>query len=270
MRVNISKSVVRNMKSWSLCGLFVLLMFSCRTYDKVVYFQNDIPSGEPVRITNTVKIQAGDFLSIVVFAEDIESAKQFNFQTDLVSVGGQVGGYTQGAPAIVGYSVSTDGYVNLPVIGEVMLEGLTVEEARIRLTSNYANYLLNPVVNIQIKNFLVTILGDVKTPGTYQVPNERMTIIQALGLAGDLNITANRKNLLLIRETNGIKTTYRVDMTKSDFLFSPVFYLKQNDILYIEPNITKRVQNTILSSNLTGVIISAISISISIFALARF
>jgi polysaccharide export outer membrane protein len=271
MIVNISISIqtMKKMERWSLYCLFILLMFSCKTYDKVVYFQNDIPAGEQGTVLNNVKIQVGDFLSIVVFADDVEGAKQFNFPLDLVTVGGQIGGYTQGAPVTVGYSVDSHGNVNLPVIGKVKLQGLTLEEARILLTTYYENYLLNPVVNIQIRNFMVTILGDVKDPGTYQVPNERMTLVQLFGVAGDLNVTANRKNVLVLREVDGVKTSYRIDLTKTDLFSSPVFYLKQNDVVYVEPNFTKRLQNTVLASNLFGVIVSAISVTISILAFAR-
>jgi polysaccharide export outer membrane protein len=249
---------------------FLSALLSCKTYDKVVYFQGEMNQEKNEVAQNAIKIQPGDFLSIVVLAEDIETARDFNFPSDLITVGGQVGGYTQGNPTTIGYAVDSDGNVSLPVIGKVNLQGLTLNEAGKHLLGYYEQHLLNPVVNIQIKNFLITVLGDVTRPGTYQVPNERMTILQALGVAGDLNITANRKNILVVREIEGVKTTYRVDITRSDLLFSPVFYLRQNDVIYVEPNATKRVQSTLLSSNVAGLILSTISISLSILAFTRF
>lgn len=249
---------------------FLSALFSCKTYDKVVYFQDENVQEKKEVPQNLIKIQSGDFLSIIVMAEDIETAKDFNFPRDLISSGGQIGGFTQGAPTSIGYAVDAEGNVSLPIIGKVKLKGLTITEAANHLLGYYEKHLLNPVVNIQIKNFFITVLGDVVSPGTYQVPNERMTILQAVGLAGDLNITANRKNVLLVREIDGIKTTHRLDISSHEVLFSPVFYLRQNDVIYIEPNATKRWQSTLLASNLAGVILSTISISLSVIAVTRF
>ena len=105
----------------------------------------------------------------------------------------------------------------------------------------------DPKVRIQIQNFKITILGDVKNPGTIEVPNEKITLIEAIGIAGDLNITAKRKNILLLRDENGIKKQYRIDLTNNNFINSPVYYLTQNDVIYIEAN-----QAKINSSNVTG------------------
>ena len=99
-------------------------------------------------------------------------------------------------------------------------------------------------LQIQILNYKVSVLGDVKLPGTYKIPNERITLLEALGLAGDLNITGNRKNVLVIRDDNGTKTEYRIDLTKKDFLASPAYYLTQNDGVYVEPSRAARSNST--------------------------
>lgn len=127
-------------------------------------------------------------------------------------------------------------------------------------------YLKNPIVNIQILNFKITILGDVDKPGTYKIPNERMTILEALGLSGDNNITAYRKNLLVIRDNDGKKEQYRIDLTDSESIFlSPAYYLEQNDVIYVEPNMSKRSSGAFWRTSgaifisIVGVVISTIN-----------
>ena len=122
------------------------------------------------------------------------------------------------------------------------------------LKDKLKDYLQNPVISIQIQNFRVTILGEVRNPGTFTIPNEKISIIEALGLAGDLTINAVRKNVKVIREENNIKKEYLIDLTKKDFILSPVFYLNQNDIVYIEPNRAKI--NSSMVSSAAGVFIS--------------
>jgi polysaccharide export outer membrane protein len=106
-------------------------------------------------------------------------------------------------------------------------------------------YIKNPVVNIQIQNYKVTVLGDVRNPGTFKIPNERMTILEAIGLAGDLRMTGNRRNVLVIRDVNGVKTEYRLDLTSKAVFSSPAYYLTQNDVVYVEPNTTAQSESTL-------------------------
>jgi polysaccharide export outer membrane protein len=179
-------------------------------------------------------------------------------------------GFLQGAPASQGYLVDKEGFVNLPIIGPIKVAGLTRFEATEILKTVYQNYLTNPVVQIGIKNFKITVLGDVRSPGTYQIPNERMTIFEAIGLAGDLNITGNRQNILVVRDRDGIKKEYRLNFTDKNILNSPVYYLEQNDVIYVEPNFTGRTRGTILSTNIVSLLVSAVGISISIYTLTRF
>jgi polysaccharide export outer membrane protein len=129
-------------------------------------------------------------------------------------------------------------------------------------------YLENPVVHIRILNFKVTVLGDVKKPGTFNVPNERITLLEALGVAGDLNITGVRDNVLVLRNENGKSVQYRVDLTQASLLESPVYYLKQNDVVYIEPNAAARFSSTLLK-NSSSVSIPLISVILTAFLLFK-
>lgn len=127
-------------------------------------------------------------------------------------------------------------------------------------------YLKDPTVQIQIQNFKVTVLGDVKAPGTFKIPNERITVLEAIGLAGDLKMTGVRKNVLVIRDSSGIKQEFRIDLTKKDVFQSPVYYLKQNDVIYVQPNAAGRSEGTVWKT--TGTIfISLTSLVVTTLAL---
>ncbi|WP_430405535.1 polysaccharide biosynthesis/export family protein [Fluviicola sp.] len=125
-------------------------------------------------------------------------------------------------------------------------------------------YLKNPTVQIQIQNFKITVLGDVKNPGTFKIPNERITLIEAIGLSGDMKMSGVRKNVLVIRDSCGIKREYRVDMTKKELFSSPAYYLKQNDVVYVEPNVAARSEGTLWKTtgaifiSLTSLVITTI------------
>lgn len=135
------------------------------------------------------------------------------------------------------------------------------------LTQKLSEYLKNPIVNIRLKNFKITVLGEVKMPGTYLIANERITLLEAIGLAGDLNIQAKRSKIKLIREQQGKRTLTTFDLTSKDLFNSPYFYLAQNDVVYVEPNKTK-MNSSVVGPN-SGIIISSISTLISLIAILR-
>lgn len=222
----------------------------------MVYFQGD----EAFKKTNesyTPTLKADDYISVIVTADEPETAKPFNFpQEDLgqrnMMMGG--GGMQLGMPIMNAYLIDEEGYIDLPVLGRVQAEGLTRRELRDFLLPQYKEYLDNPILNIKIMNFRVSILGDVRQPGVKIVPNERISIIEVIALAGDLNPTAERKNILVVRERQGERHEYRIDLTGKDFVNSPVYYLEQNDIVYVEPNLAARTQGTFWRTTLPTVI----------------
>lgn len=221
--------------------LLVLIVTSCAPRKEIVYFQTgDIDSLGQVNKNFTPVFKTDDLLSIKVLADDPELAAQFNLPDG--GLRGVNQGYLSGNAVVSGYLVDENGFINMPIIGQVNVLGITRVEAAAHIASLIEKYLKNPVVHIQIENFKVTILGDVGRPGTFRIPNERITLIEAIGLAGDLRITGMRNNILVIRDRNGVKSEYRVDLTAKDFLNSPVYYLEQNDVVYVEPNTTSRTQ----------------------------
>ena len=133
------------------------------------------------------------------------------------------------------------------------------------------DYIKNPIVNIRTVNFKVTVLGEVNRPGSFTIPNDRITILEALGLAGDMTIQAERRNVLVIREENGKKTYNRVNMTSEEVFNSPVYYLTQNDVIYVEPN-NSRVKSSTVGPNVTatlGVISTLVTAAALVISLTR-
>ncbi len=248
-----------------LLGVFVfsLQLSSCKTREKLVYFQTKSDS-LIVQSNFSPVLQVDDFLSIQVTSVDPETVVAFNLPNELSQTAQN--GYLQGMPAGKGYLIDADGTVNLPVIGVFTLAGLTRKEATIQLQKKMEEFTKQPIVHIQILNFKITVLGDVRSPGTYKIPNERITILEAIGLAGDLNTTGERKNVLVIREEAGKKVEYRLDLTNTAVFGSPVYYLNQNDVIYVEPNFTARSTSSFIRAtgsiflSLTSLIITTITL----------
>lgn len=225
-----------------LIFMFLLAVSGCKTKEKLLYFQQGSLSEASKNAHFTPVFKVDDFLAIVVTGDDPEAALPFNMPPEIRQV---QAGYNTGNPALNGYLIDAEGMVNLPVLGAIKLGGLNRMEATKMLTERLQSYVKNPVVNIQIQNFKITVLGDVKTPGTYRIPNERITVLEAIGLAGDLRMTGNRKVVSVIRDEDGNKTEYLLDLTTKDVFSSPAYYLTQNDVVYVQPNGTARSESTL-------------------------
>lgn len=226
-----------------LSVLALLELSSCKTREKLVYFQGSTSDSTIGQSNYTPVLKTDDFLSVLVTSDDPEAAVPFNFPA--TTQPNMNNGYMVGNPSTIGYLIDTNGEIKLPIIGNVKVVGLNRMEATQLIESKLQEYITNPVVNIQIQNYKVTVLGDVKSPGTFKIPNERMTVLEAIGLAGDLKMTGSRKNVLVIRDVNGKKTEYRLDLTSKDVFSSPAYYLTQNDVVYVEPNATARSESTL-------------------------
>ncbi|KJD36041.1 sugar transporter [Tamlana sedimentorum] len=217
-----------NFKQFLLSLFIVFSITSCVTKQEIVYFQN-AKDFETMVDTDTfeAKLKIGDIISVYISTLNPTLAQPYN----LVMATGAAG-------EMVTYIIDVDGNIDYPVLGKIKLVGLTVEEAKELFKKKFkdGNLLKDPVVIIRILNYRVTIAGEVNGPGVYNIQNERVTILEALGMAGDLTIKARRDNVLVIRNQNGTKTYSRVDLTSKEVFNSPVFYLTQNDYVYVEPN----------------------------------
>jgi polysaccharide export outer membrane protein len=238
------------------CAL-ILSLPSCKLREKIVYF-NDSDSKGNSEMKFSPILQVDDLISIVVSDIDQETVALFNSHNS----NGQSPTYLNGVSISNGYLIDLNGEINLPIVGKIRIAGLKRNDAIILIENELKKYLNNPVVQLNILNFKVTVLGEVNLPGTYRIPNERITILEILGLAGDLKISGLRKNILVIREENYEKKEYRLDLTSKEIFNSPAYYLKQNDVVYVEPNMNSRVNSTFLKSN-SPIFISITSIILS-------
>lgn len=223
----------------------VLMLFSsCNIREKVVYFQDltteTIANSQSIE---EIKFMPGDKLSIVVTScLTPEAAANFNLPVMTTSA---VAGTTYSNNQVAYYTVNTDGTIQVPGVGEIKVEGKTRTEVTEIIQNALRDGLLNDaVVTISTANQYITILGEVKNPGRYSITRDNLTLLEALGMAGDLNIQANRSRILVLRQEGKETKNYYVDIRSKDFFASPVFNLKQNDVVYIEPNVVKSNQYT--------------------------
>ena len=246
------------MKKTVVLVLTFFVLLSCASKKKVVYLQDiDQTKSYDSSTLYEPKLQPDDLLSIIVSAENPELTVPFNLPQ--IQGNYEINNNQNG---IKTYLVDNFGYIEFPVIGKVKLGGLTRTEATAKLVSSVSEYIKNPIVNLRILNFKVSILGEVLKPSSFTLSSERITLLEAISMAGDLTIYGKRNNILIIREAEGKKTYNRVDITKSDFLNSPFYYLAQNDIVVVEPNKT-RVNASVVGPNVTATI-SAISVLVTL------
>ena len=246
-----------NRKITYLYLLLILILNSCALKKNVVYFKNSKAIEGEIQ-NNSLILKKDDCISITVLGGDENTMKLINFP-QIQSVGNR--GYISGAPANNGYLIDDEGEINFPIIGKIKIEGLTRHQVIDSLELKLSTLIKNPVVTLQIQNYRITILGEVKTPGTYTIPNEKINILELIGIAGDLTIYGIRKNIMVLREENGKKQEYRIDLTNSDFINSPVYYLQQNDIVYVEPNQSKI--NSSRVSSTAGIFVSIATLIIT-------
>jgi len=246
-------------KSLNLFLFLILLssLFSC-SYKTVPYFQ-DLNRSEPSKETITnydpITIQPEDILGISVSSQNVEASAVFNYNLNTVSGLSQT---TSNNP-VVGYLVNDSGNIQVPYIGTMKVVGLTLSQIQQSLQKQLLDYLKQPVVNIRLINFKVAVMGDVLRPGVYPVDKQRISITEALTMAGDLNITALRSNIVLIRETNGTREYIPIDLTSKKLFNSPYFYMKSNDFLYVQPGKNKFASVDNSYRNIS-IVLSALSI----------
>lgn len=201
---------------------------------------------QAVRGQKRITVEPDDALAIVVSSKDPELSEMFNLPIAQRRIG--MTGSGGGTNNTGSYTVSPDGTINFPLIGEIRVAGLTRVQVAKLIESELINrgLLKDAVVTVEFLNATISVLGDVARPGEYNIDRDNLTILQAISKAGDLNITGLRDNVLVIREENGKDVAYRVDLTDTQNLMqSPAYYLQQNDVVYIEPNNTKKRQATV-------------------------
>ncbi len=250
----------------ALIALF--FMASCASVKNTVYFQ-DLPI-DSVRVVKEAAaftepvIQADDLLSVTIQTIDPTTAAVANQAVAIQAVGASSATMT-GNQVISGFLVDKDGFIHMALIGKVDVKGLTTYQARERITSLATQYYKDPTVQVRFANYKITVLGEVARPATYTVPNEKVSVLDALGLAGDMTIYGKRENVLLVREQNGAKELVRLNLNDTQLFQSPYFYLRQNDVLYVEPGKAKAAANNAYRTQMFAAIGAALSLLIVAF-----
>jgi polysaccharide export outer membrane protein len=237
-----------------------------KTPKDIVYFQDVYEYAGHDIAPYEVYIHPDDLLAIMVNSQVTEAALPFNLPITSYYVGGDV---YSGQQRLLGYLVDKEGNIDFPVIGKIHVEGLTRNQLRehIKETLIKEGYLNDPIVTVNFLNFKVSVQGEVNRPGTFYISSERITLLEALSMAGDLTIYGRRDRVVVIREVEGRRYLTRHDLTTADLFASPFYYLQQNDMVYVEPNKRRIQQSNINQNNNVGVWLSAVSVFFTILTL---
>lgn len=253
------------MVKWMTFLMSVLFFVSCKAPDKVLYFQDIGQSlGHDTVSLEEVKIQKDDLLQVNIFASNPAVAKPFNQIAQIAEMGINISNLDQTA-----YLVDTDGCIDLPILGKISVAGMTTLEIKRIIAHQLVKkkLIIDPVITVRILNFKVSVLGEVKNPGIIEVKGERLTVLEALSKAGDLTIQGRRDHVAVIREVDGKRTVNYLDLKSKDIFDSPYYYLKQNDVVYVEPNNGRTVQYRNNQVNNVGTWLSVLSSMLSVVTL---
>jgi polysaccharide export outer membrane protein len=245
--MNLTKS------SFIFFTFFLIFLSSCSTKKQVIYFNDINFENQDKNIISVGKIQPNDILSIIISSSSTELSAMYNLNQD----------QNQNSSFFPGYLVNLEGKITLPILGKITVKDLTMaqlEELLVKILIE-GKHLSEPIVTARLMNAKFTVLGEVSKPGTYTYSEQNISVLQALGYAGDLTINGKRENVLLIREENNAKTYITIDMTSKQWFGSPYYYIKPNDVIYVNPNGPK-VKTAGYIGNL-GTFISIVSLSLS-------
>lgn len=254
------KSIIRSL---SLQATYLLFMawaaVSCSAPSHVTYFQDLRPgeSEQKIIAATEIKVRPGDKLSIIVNSRDPQLTQLFNLPYVTQQLGqistskgsGSISGTSQG---ISGYTVDEKGMIDFPVLGKLEVAGKNREEiaAFIKGELLAKDLVKDPVVTVEYMNLCISVLGEVASPGRYSIDRDKVTLLDAISMAGDLTIYGKREKVLVLREENGVQRVYGVNLCSAEYLYtSPVYYLRQNDVVYVEPNNVRARQATVNGNN---------------------
>ena len=233
----------------------LVCLTGCKTQEKINYLQ-DVEPGVPQQIESrqSIIIQPKDMLSIIVSTKDPELAAMFNMSVQANRAGVPIfsSAYNQ---YLSGYVVDNNGDIDFPVLGKIHAAGLSRWALQEKITRELTerDLLKDMVVTIEFMNFKVSVLGEVKNPGTYSIEGDKVTVLEAIAMAGDLTIYGLRDEVYVIREENGERQNFKLDLRSKDIFNSPAYYLRQNDIIYVQPNEVRAGQSTINQNSVRSI-----------------
>lgn len=236
-----------------LLSLLVVSAASCSTYKKINYIQDAQLDTALTMIANQgILIQPMDMISIVVSSRDPELARIYNLPVVTYQAGSEatMSSYNQ---RLIGYSVDNDGNIQFPELGTIHVAGLNRWQLAELIREKLSSLVKDAVVTVQFMNFKISVTGEVSSPGVFDISGDKITIFEAISLAHNLTIYGRRDGVYVIREQNGNRTIYQVDLRTVDMFNSPAYYLQQNDVVYVEPNKVRAGQSTINENNLKSV-----------------
>ena len=260
--------VMKKILGFIFFAALCLMMGSCGSSKQIAYFQNaDSITYESSKGLFDAKIMPKDLLTITVSTTDPKAAMPFNLSVS--NTLNSTGTLSTSAGSLQTYLVDNNGYINYPVVGELKVGGMTKRECEMYIRDQIKPYMSEterPIVTVKMASFKVTIAGEVKSPGVYNVDQEKISVIEALARAGDLTIYGKRNNVLLIREdATGEKSVHRINLNDANLINSPYYYLQQNDYLYVEPN-SVQAKNSSIGQSIT-IWFSVVSVLTSIASL---
>lgn len=234
----------------------LVLLASCNARKEIVYLQDSVAE-TPVQIANqlTIKAQPLDQLHIVVNSKDPETASLFTLHQPSNRMFASGSTSSSAEVYLSTYTVDEQGNIDFPVLGTIHVGGLTRQQiaAKIKQDLIKGDYVKDPIVTVNFANAQFTAAGEVVRPGKYSFDKDQITLLEALGMAGDLTILGRRDNVKVIREENGKRATYVIDLRSSKMFDSPAYYIKQNDVIYVEPNKVRAGQSTINDNSFQSV-----------------
>lgn len=260
---------VKNLLS-ALC-VAILTLSSCGSVKDIAYFQNKVVNDpEAIDKHAGIVIQPKDMLSIVVSSRNPELVAMFNLPVVSYMAGSEIVA-NGGQQRLMGYVVDNDGQIDFPVLGTINVAGLTRWELSELIKKRLLDdgLLTDAVVTVEFMNFKVSVIGEVNNPGTFTIEGDKVTVLQAISLARDLTIFGERENVTVIRERNGERTMYEINLCDVSMFDSPAYYLQQNDVVYVQPSKVKARQSTTddKALRMTSIFVSGGSLLVSIASL---
>jgi polysaccharide biosynthesis/export protein len=264
-------SLLTKVKVFHCCFLLALLplLSNCISNRKLVYFpdtQFDTEAITPIEnnYPGNYRLQPRDIISVKVKTLDLESSEYFNIETGR--------GFNNFNPASIylsGYSLDDKGNINLPEAGFVNVSGLTIVEAQNKIQESLSTYLNKATILVKLVSFRITVLGEVRNPGQYFIYNDQVTLLEGLGMAGDLTEFGNRENVTLIRQNGDKLGGLRINLRDADLLSSKFYYLQPNDVLYVQPLKVKNTRSNLNTLNIVSIIVGSVSTALAIVFTVR-
>ena len=238
-----------------MAAMACVMLAGCKTQREVTYFQDlNVNSPQLIDSIGTVRMEPDDQISIIVSCKEPEIAALFNLVRSQQRIGTQGSGSSSNGETSA-YTIDSDGNIDFPVLGKLHVAGLTKQEVATLVKQRLveSDQVKNPVVTVEFANLAFSVLGEVSSPGKYPITRNRTTLLDAISMAGDLTITGLRDSVYVIREEGGKRLAYSVDLRSKDVFTSPVYYVKQNDVIYVRPNAMRAGQSTINENTFSSV-----------------